>query len=642
MGAPPVHAGRGRDGETAGRERVCRMPMGRGGMPYLSEILGRPVFDSEGEKIGTVDDLGASLAEVFPRVTSLAFGGASKRPSFMVSWRKYVASITDAGINLNVRQADVRFSYLQPEEILLGRNLMNKQIVDMRSAKVARVTDIKLSGTSDGQLRLLGAEVGIRGRLRTTSPTLEHLVVRAADALGRPVAERVVPWSYMDLIDPTLSNVKGARAHGSFEDMHPADIADVIEQLDPKIRAQVLRQLDTESAAETMSELPDDIQSEVIAELPEREASDMIAEMDPDDAADIIGELPFDRAEKLLNLMDAPEEKAIRALLGYSKNTAGGIMTSEFVAMPQTSTIGAVRRRLRGLDPDFEPVYYIYTLDENRRLVGVLSMRDVVVADDTDLLRDLSFNDLITVAPEDDQAHVTEEMTKYGLVDMPVVDADGRLLGIVSVDDALDLIEEGHERDIELASGTRSESAGSPGKGKASHLQWFFRRELWFAMWAVVLAVAARALPGAVLPAFAMLLPIVLLVADDVISFASGHLIDGDEDVPGLGALLARDFAVGLLMGLAGWAIVSLMAVAGVTSASCLSGTGAVEAVAIAAMVTVTLLVTGSAPMTRVIARRSSLDRSTPGTLASVVIMVVGAAAFALLSVGFASAMGAL
>lgn len=609
-------------------------------MPYLSEFVGRPVFDSEGEKIGTVDDLATSMAEVFPRVTSLAFRGGAKRTAFMVSWRKYVESISDNGINLNVSQADVRFSYLQPDEILLGGNLMGKQIIDLRNTSVAKVNDLKLSRTSDSQLRLIGAEVGLRGRLRSISTGLERLVSRSAKMLSQPIPEHLVPWSYMDLIDPALSRLKGQNAHGSFEDMHPADIADVIEQLDPKIRAQVFRQLDPESAAETIAELPDEIQSDVIAELSEREASEMVARMDPDDAADIIGELPFDRAEKLLNLMDLPEEKAIRALLGYSKNTAGGIMTSEFLAMPQTSTIGQVRTRLRGLDPDFEPVYYVYTLDENRRLVGVLSMRDVVIAQDHEVLGELSYNDLITVPPEEDQASVIEEMTKYDLVDMPVVDNDGRLIGIVSVDDALEVIEEDRERDMRLASGTRSEGAGDSGRRRGD-IEWFFRRELWFGLWVVLLAAGTALLPGVLTLPFMAFLPIVLLVADDIIAFAAGHLRESEDGTPALVPLLLRGAGLGLLMGAAGWLLVSISVWTGLTPlvgadiATTVPG-AALTSVLLAAMLTVFLLVLGSACLTRLIARRDAADKPTPGTPASIALMVLAALVFAGLSLLFA------
>ena len=150
-------------------------------MPYLSQILGTPVFDASGEKIGNVSDLGAAVGEVFPRITALAFKGPAKVP-FMISWRKYVQSYDDDRIVLNVDAAEVRFSYLQPNELLLRRDLMNKQIVDTQGMKVVRVNDLKLSLTGDDQLRLLGAEVGVRGILRGIAPSLERVVCASAKA----------------------------------------------------------------------------------------------------------------------------------------------------------------------------------------------------------------------------------------------------------------------------------------------------------------------------------------------------------------------------------------------------------------------------------------------------------------------------
>ncbi|MBQ6651759.1 MAG: PRC-barrel domain-containing protein, partial [Atopobiaceae bacterium] len=131
-------------------------------MIYLSQMLGIPVVDSTGEKIGTVNDLGIATGEVFPRVTSLAFVGPGKTP-FMISWRKYVDSFDDDEVRLKVPATDIRFSYLQPTEVLIARDLLNKQIVDTRGMRVVRVNDLKLSDTSQSQLRLLGAEVGARG-----------------------------------------------------------------------------------------------------------------------------------------------------------------------------------------------------------------------------------------------------------------------------------------------------------------------------------------------------------------------------------------------------------------------------------------------------------------------------------------------
>ncbi len=602
-------------------------------MPYLSQVLGTQVYDASGEKIGSVSDLGAAVGEVFPRITALAFKGPAKVP-FMISWRKYVKSYDDDRIVLNVDAAEVRFSYLQPNELLLQRDLMNKQIVDTQGMKVVRVNDLKLSQTGDDQLRLLGAEVGVRGILRGIHPGLEKMVCASAKALGNPIPERIIAWSYMDLLDRDLSQVKLSVTHKSLEDMHPADIADIIEQLDPKLRAQVFSQLDTANAAQAMSELEDEFQADVIDEMPERQASAMIAQMDPDDAADIIGALSYEKAEKLLNLMGVKEGKAIRQLLGYPRDTAGGIMTSELVALPDTSTVGDAKRRIEKLDDSFESIFYVYTVDENSHLNGIVSMRDLLISEDAQKLADIAFSDrIITVSPEDDQETVADEMNKYSLVSIPVVDEDGKLLGIVTVDDALHVMEDEHERNLALASGTRGESGDKTGK-----LAWFLRRELWFGAWVVIGAVLCHLLPAAMELVVLAFLPIVLLVADDMAVFASSYLVD--DNPPSLAGLIVRNVFTGVVMGALGWLLVS-----------CAVWTGSVPAgfdhdltiaTLSAAMVTVALLVALTSPYTKLIEKLLDEDKPTPGTGAAVACMVAGSAVFVGLTFAFAAAMGAL
>ena len=165
-------------------------------MNYLSEMLRLPVLDVNGEKLGIVNDFGIATGEVFPHVTSLAFQGPGKTP-FMISWRKYVDHVDDSGVYLNCPDTDIRFSYLQPDEVLLARDILNKQIVDTQGMKVVRVNDIKfsVSGENRLQLRLLGAEVGARGLLRAIHPALEHGVERVAKAIGKPLGEDIIAWS---------------------------------------------------------------------------------------------------------------------------------------------------------------------------------------------------------------------------------------------------------------------------------------------------------------------------------------------------------------------------------------------------------------------------------------------------------------
>ena len=216
-------------------------------MLYLSQIKGKPVVDSEGERIGVISDLAIQTGEVFPRVTSLAFQGPGRVP-FMISWRKYVDQFDEEGIKLSVESHDIRFSYLQPDEVLLARDLMDRQIVDTQGLKVVRVNDLKLS-ESGSQLRLLGAEVGVRGILRGLHPLLERAVVSAAKAMKHPIDEQIIAWNYMDLLDRDLSEVQLSVTHKRLDELHPADVADILEQLDPQQRANVFKHLDMNQAS---------------------------------------------------------------------------------------------------------------------------------------------------------------------------------------------------------------------------------------------------------------------------------------------------------------------------------------------------------------------------------------------------------
>lgn len=499
-------------------------------------MLRLPVLDVDGEKLGVVNDFGIATGEVFPHVTSLAFRGPGKTP-FMISWRKYVDRIDDTGVYLKTPATDVRFSYLQPTELLLARDVLNKQIVDTQGLKVVRVNDIKFSMSGENQLRLLGAEVGARGLLRAISPTLEHMAEKFMRHLGKPLSEDIIAWSYMDLLDRSTKNIQLSVSHKTLGELHPADIADIIEQLDPRLRAQVFAQLDTAQAAEAISEFDDDdLMAEMLEGLSDTDASSMLAMMDPDDAADLIEELDYEKAEKLLRLMGVKEEKAIRTLLGYEENTAGRIMTSEFVALPATATVDDAIEAIRKLDEDFESVYYVYTEDPNGVLTGVLSLRTLIVADHNRRLGELAYRDLVYVSPDLDQEDVTDEMTKYDLVAIPVCDENRHILGIVTFDDAMDVIAEEHQEDLQIA----GISSGENATGESTHaLSWFIHRQYWVVVWGlascVIAAVLGTAIDAARLVIYPMCaMPVVLLAASRMVSFVKNYFLeyDGHDDEP--------------------------------------------------------------------------------------------------------------
>ncbi len=517
-------------------------------MIYLSRMLGKPVLDANGSEIGTINDIAIATGEVFPRVTSLAFLGPDKTP-FMLSWRKYVEEFDGEQIQLNVASKDIRFSYLQPDEVLLHRDLLNKQIVDTQGMKVVRVNDLKLS-ESKNQMRLLGAEVGMRGILRGIHPALERAVASFTRTFGRELHENLIAWNYMDLLDRDLSHVQLSVTHKRLHELHPADVADILEKLSATQRTKIFEHLDNTQAAETIASLEDEYQADVIADLGFQRASDILGQMDPDDAADIIGDLSYDKAESLFRLMGVKESGMIRQLLGYKEKTAGGIMTPEVTTVTESMTVAEVIEFLRHEAAEHESIYYIYVVEEGRQLAGVISLRDLIMSEATTAVSEFIIRDVITAHVDDDQEDVAEVMSKYDLLAIPVVDESNKLLGIVTVDDALDVLEEESAEDLAIATGgTRAWEKGA--------MSWLGRKSGWLIVWlvlgvgaALVLAAFEERLVG--FASVVLFLPLIIRMSEDISNHSLAVLIDagsGDER-PAFWPTLAIDTAIGAALGI--------------------------------------------------------------------------------------------
>ena len=595
-------------------------------MIYLTRMLGRPVLDAVGAHIGTISDIAISTGEVFPRVTSLAFLGPGKTP-FMLSWRKFVDSVDENSVTLKVAREALRFSYLQPDEVLLSHDLLDKQIVDTQGMKVVRVNDLKLS-ESRGQLRLLGAEVGIRGLLRGIAPFLEHAVDGVMGLFGRKLPDNLIAWNYIDLLDRDLSHVTLSVTHKRLHELHPADVADVIEQLSSSQRAKVFEHLDNDQAAEAISELEDELQADVLEDLTDERASDILEIMDPDDAADIIGDLPYDKAEALLRLMGVREARQVRKLLGYKEKTAGGIMTPEVTTVTEDTTVQQVIDHLRGAASENESIYYIYTVGPKRELTGVVSLRDLIVAQPETPISEIAERDLFSVNVEDDQELVADMMSKYDLLALPVVDESGRILGIVTVDDALDVMEEENAEDLALAAG-----AGSTRLAALSG--WLGVPTNWLVAWGVAGVLMAAALRvfdlrwPALFAVTALFVPLVMRLSDQVTAHSLKALID--DDGAGAGKAFARKLATDLAAGL------SLGVVSGLIALAVLQATRealpAALAVAAAVALTVTTLAIVGSFLPLALRRRDGTWRGSTGFVTSV-MSAFGIVVFLALAVG--------
>ncbi|HEY8393429.1 MAG TPA: magnesium transporter [Thermaerobacter sp.] len=277
-------------------------------------------------------------------------------------------------------------------------------------------------------------------------------------AAGSPAGE---PGRWQERLRAALAAGDAAAARRVVADAHPADLAEFVLELDAADRPRLIALLSAEQAALVVEELPPEVQSEVLTVLGRDRAVAVLGEMSSDEVADLIGELPPERAVDLLGLMREEEAADVRELLAYLDDTAGGLMTTEFVAVQDDVTAAEAIDVLRQLAPDAETVYYVYVVDREERLRGVLSLRELIVAPPDTRVRDIMRTNVITVPADMDQEEVARVVAKYDLLAVPVVDAEGRILGIVTVDDVVDVLEEEASEDIYRLSGTSDEAAGA-------------------------------------------------------------------------------------------------------------------------------------------------------------------------------------
>jgi magnesium transporter len=342
-----------------------------------------------------------------------------------------------AGLVLKTRKGLEVLSPLLGDEnfILLRQDLLDRQIIDVHGRKVVRVNDVNLRWQSNGneQLCVTEVEVGLRGAVRRllsgTLPkrTLENLVDR--------IPARVIPWNFVDMIevDPTR-RVKLNIEYERLAQLHPSDIADILEDLAPAEREAVLRTLDEEVAAETLEEVEPKLQKSLVQALDSETAAGIVEEMDPSAAADLLAELSEERSEAILEEMDPEERQEVKELLEFREDSAAGRMTTDYVAVPRAATVADGIRALRGFEGDPETVTEIYLIDSGEVLQGVVPLARLVLARPETRLDVLTQPRVISVRSDQHENDVADLFDKYNLRALPVVDKAGKLVGVVEAD----------------------------------------------------------------------------------------------------------------------------------------------------------------------------------------------------------------
>ena len=402
-------------------------------MLYLSQAIGRPVRDRQGEPIGKVADLIVAIGDRYPPVTGLVV--ATGRRRIFLPWT-HVAEFEAHGVTLGTHTIDIDKFEQRPNELLLYADLQDKQIVDIDGRKVVRVNDLRLDEI-EGKLHLVAVDVGPPASLRRLG--VEGPFRTLARNLRLPHPERYIDWEDVDPVETSIASIRLRVPHEGLRELHPADLASIIDQLAPRDRAGILAALDDEAAADAIEEMEPETQVEVLEDLAPERAADILEEMSPDDAADLVADLS--EAARRDPAADGARRGGRGAGAARLPRGLGRRHHDHRVHRhPGDLTAAETIDRLRELEPDAETIYYVYVVDDDGRLVGVLSLRDLIVARPDTLVRDFMFPEPVAVgvlAPQDEVAQV---VARYNLLAVPVVDDDGRLVGIVTVDDAIDTV----------------------------------------------------------------------------------------------------------------------------------------------------------------------------------------------------------
>lgn len=405
-------------------------------MAYLSELVGREVRDARGTLIGKLHDLlvlPEGCADCYPRVAALAVQRGRGEPA-LLPW----VGTEDLAGNKIIQQLPSDRPYVPGgTELYLVRDVLDKQVIDTNGFRVVRVNDLELAKIGD-DYRVLNVDVGSRGLLRRLGweDAFEHL----ADALHRQLPARSIKFTDLEFIPK--GDLKVPVASEKLKELHPADIAAILEDMRPREAAQLIGGLTDEKAADVIEELEPEFQADVLEATPDERAADIVEEMEPDEAADVLQEMEEEKRAQVFNLMEPEESAEVAELIEHPEDTAGGMMTTKYLTVSPGLTVAAALDEIRREAPakEAETIYYVYAVDADEHLTGVFSLSDLVLADPGETVDSIMHHKPIHVSLDASREEVMEEIARYNLLAVPVVDAENCLQGIVTADDALDVI----------------------------------------------------------------------------------------------------------------------------------------------------------------------------------------------------------
>ena len=405
---------------------------------YYTELMGMPVHDIRMRRIGRVKDA-ALVPLVHPsRIDRFL---VSAGPTWLSVRYDQIRSISLAkGIFLS---DELLTPYHDDEYMMrLGRDLLDQQIIDVNGRKVVRVNDLTLELRASGVrdiITVLEIDIGIRSIFRRLlQGALPASWIRK---LQSPIPPNSIRWEMCNVVEPDPQRrLRLNISYQKLEAMHPADLADIVEELGPAEREAIFETIDSEVAADALSEVDPKMQASILEALEPEKAADIVEEMAPDEAADILSELEEETSEEILDEMDSAEKTEVQELLEYEEDRAGGMMNTEYVSLHENASVGDAMAALRGNEDLLEALNTLFLIDGEGKLTSAVPLARLFLASNTTLLKELGVETLIQVSVDEKQDRITELFDKYNLLTLPVADDEGRLAGVITADDIISVL----------------------------------------------------------------------------------------------------------------------------------------------------------------------------------------------------------
>jgi CBS domain-containing protein/sporulation protein YlmC with PRC-barrel domain len=406
-------------------------------MLHATELLGSVAYDAQGNFVGRVRELFIEPADQPNRVASYLLGRGKYQP--LVARYDQVGSVVPGTMHLNVGEKSLQEYHPNEGWLAVQKDLLDQQIIDTGGRKVVRVNDLDLTEhhlEGNVELRVSVADVGLTGAVgRLLQGVASYALIRKIQA---KLPSSMIPWEFVNLIEPDpLRRIKLRVSHQKLAHLHPADLADILEDLSSEERQSIIDSLDEESAAETLVELDSRLRQQIVEKLDPEKAADIIEEMQPDQAADLLATLSPETSKELLEEMPQIEARDVRGLMQFGEHSAGGMMNTQFIVVADSATREEVIEWIRSNDVDADQLDAVFLTDSSFKFNGVVPMGRLLLANAGQTMATLKSEPLLSLLPDANERDVFELFDKYNLRSLIVVDDNGSPIGSITVDDVV-------------------------------------------------------------------------------------------------------------------------------------------------------------------------------------------------------------